>query len=251
MGPHNLPFKVVIPSHGRPAKILNNPLYPVAHVVVRDYDVRDQYLGAAARAGVAHGEFHVTGRLANIAEIRQWILDNLFDDGDPFIFVSDDDLEYVRPTMAWRHKRMTNLDDILTIIQESYNAALDAGAGLFGYSNTGAPNRRLVSTPFSLRTYLMGQVGILDHSLHYDTRLFLMEDVDISVLSLAKSRIVWNDRRYYWHCGKQWSEGGISANRTTERLYESRDLINAKYGDGTVRTLENKARNPYRFTLNV
>jgi len=251
MGPENLPFKIVIPSHGRPQQITKNPLYPLAHVVVRDEVVVDSYREAARKAGVTPGPFHVTGQLPNISSIRQWILDNLYDEDEPFIFVSDDDLLYFRPMMVWRTVKVADPEDILAIIQSGYNAAVDAGAGIFGFSNNGSPMRRNAKDPWFFRTYLMGQVGIIDRSLYYDPRLYLMEDVDFALLSIARSKIVWSDARWYCHSAAQWSKGGMSASRTTERMAESRDIINRKYGPGTIRTLNNPARNPYRFTMNI
>ena len=251
MTPDDLPFKIVIPSHGRPQQILKNPLYPLAHVVVRDEATADAYRATADKAGVTPGPFHVTGPLPNISSIRQWILDNLWDADEPFIFTTDDDLVYVRPTMVWRTERITDAADILAIIQEGYNSAVDAGAGLFGWSNNGSPQRRNAKDPWFFRTYVMGQVGIIDRELRYDPRLYLMEDIDFSLLSMTRSKIIWNDNRWYWYCGPQWSKGGMSASRTTDRLVESRDIMNRKYGAGTIKTLKNKARNPYRFTMNV
>ena len=251
MGPGDIPFKIVIPSHGRPQQIAKNPLYPLANVVVRDESVEAAYREAAEKAGVTPGPFHITGRLPNISSIRQWILDNLYDDDEPFIFVTDDDFAYVRPMMAWRTVRITDVEDILAIIQEGYNSAMDAGAGIFGWSNNGSPQRRNAKDPWFFRTYIMGQIGIIDRDLYYDPRLYLMEDVDFSLLSIARNKIVWNDARWYWYCGPQWSKGGMSASRTTDRLVESRDIMNRKYGPGTIRTLKNKAKNPYRFTMNI
>ena len=170
MTPDDLPFKIVIPSHGRPEQILKNPLYPVAHTVVRNEASRDAYFAAADKAGLQPGPFHVCGDYANLAAKRNWINRSTCGTPDePFIFVTDDDLLYVRPTMVWRASRIT--DDWRHPCHHPGMATTrpqDAGCGIFGWSNAGGPNRRVVYLPVVLRTYIMGQIGIIDRELRYD-----------------------------------------------------------------------------------
>ena len=231
----DLPFKVVVPSHHRPEAILKNPLYPYSHIVVNDAEQVDQYREAAAKANVVPGNFHVCGELPSIAAVRNFMLQEVWDSAnEPFFVQMDDDFLAMLPMMHWRTSFVSDPRDVLVIFWETYIAASDAGAHVFGYAHKPDPKTRNPSNPVGLRGWIRALTGISDPSLRYDDQLYLMEDLDICLQSQAKDRIIWQDLRWAPVLGANWAKGGIAHTRTEARRLECYNRINRKWGAGTV-----------------
>ena len=245
----DLPFKIAIPSRNRALEILHNPLYGIAHVVVPDEDHVDEYRRAASHANITPGKFHVCGEHPSIAAKRDYILKEIWDPSEPFVFQVDDDFRAMRPTMHWRTVLVTNPEDIAAIFWETYISSSDAGSHVFGFAHKPDPKIRHAPTPVGLRGWVRGAVGISDRSLHYDDQLYLMEDLDICLASQAKDRIIWQDHRWVPHFGPSWAKGGIAHSRTEERRQQCYDRINQKYGPGTVKSRAGKSANLFSLRI--
>ena len=112
------------------------------------------------------------------------------------------------------------------------------------------PSYRNCDTPIVLRRWVQGVVGICDRDLHYDTRLFQSEDVDICLLSLKDKRILWKDHRFDVKRTPHRIAGGIQKTRTTQTAALSDEIVNKKWGDGTVK-VEQALDGGYRMTVNI
>ena len=256
MSETSLPYKIVIPSHQRPELIAKNPLLPYAHVVVRDPAVQLEYEKAIQAAGVKppiamHNMQTPNGTIPSLGSIRQWCLDHLFEAEDLFILFCDDDFLAFWPVMRWRHMEHRDAHTILAVIESTFNAAHDAGAGLFAWANSRDPRKRRANVPFSLRACGMGVFGIIDHTLSFDGRLYMMEDVDMSLLAMVKHRFNWLDSRWYAECGPSWAEGGASEARLDSLRREAYVILQRKYGHGIIKPMKTKTNAPYRFYLSL
>ena len=107
------------------------------------------------------------------------------------------------------------------------------------------------SYPWFLRGMVASVFGVIDHSLSFDARFGMMEDVDITLLSLVKNRINWGDSRWFADVGKPWAKGGISESRLDSVRLKAYGLINQKYGSGVVKPMKTKKASPYRFSIMV
>ena len=229
----DFPFKIAIPSRARGELILENPLLSIAHVVVDNQREYDSYVNA----GVPEERLvSMRGECRNISQVRQWILDNLWSEDEPFIMQVDDDFVGMIPMMKWKAEVISNPADVAAIFWESYISASDIGAGVFGYCFTANPRTRASWIPVWLRSWVKDVTGVIDRSLKYDPSLFLAEDIDLCLQAQLRphQRILWKDDRFAPHVGKSWNYGGIAATRTEERRHDSYAMINKKYGRNTI-----------------
>ena len=228
--PAGLPFRVAIPSHNRPPILLRNPLLPIADVVVNDEPQRQLYQDAFDRAGIQPRRLHALGyKPKSIGALRRWMAENVPDPADPFLLQSDDDLTAFVPLMRFTTDPITNLRDLVGIIWETYIAAADAGAGLFGWAHVANPGRRSVAKPWNLRCWIDSVFGQIDREIKFDPRFYQMEDIDLSLEHMKRHRIVWRDDRFTTRT-LFWTQGGISITRTEERVREAPQMINDKHG---------------------
>ena len=140
---------------------------------------------------------------------------------------------------------MSDPDYCLSVIESTFNAAHDAGAGLFAWSNSPPPHMRSSAYPWALRGFVAGVFGVVDHSLVFDSRLGMMEDVDITLLSLVKNRFNWIDNRWLADCGKPWTEGGMSEGRLDSVIRDAYALLQRKYGSGVVKPMKTEKNSPF------
>ena len=84
-----------------------------------------------------------------------------------------------------------------------------------------------------------------------ESRLGMMEDIDITLLSLVKNRFDWIDHRWLADCGEPWSEGGNSEGRLDSVRRDAYALLQRKYGSGVVKPMKTVKNSPYRFFMSV
>ena len=88
-------IKIYAPSYGRPEKAKTQIIYPFIKLVVCEIQVEEY---------IKNGNNIVVwpdSAKGNLCRVRNWILDNLFDDNDCIIIV-DDDCSYIG---YWNNKK--------------------------------------------------------------------------------------------------------------------------------------------------
>ena len=230
-----LPFKIAIPSRGRANVISKNPLWQAAHVVIDNEEERDAY----CKAGVPDSNLVICDPYLTVSAKRQWILDNLWDDSEPFIMQVDDDFIGFWPKMRWRRQMITAPDDLIAAFWESYISAADLGTGMFGYGRQRFWSRIIYSNePVRLRYWIACVTGIIDRTLRYDPELYMVEDVDISFASLARSRVTWLDNRFVIQNLPDKSPGGMTNTRTKDRFDLDTETVQKRWGIKNFRRVE-------------
>ena len=238
-------FKVIIPSKGRSAIIAKHPLLKYALVACPESQA-DAYREEGANVVPRPDS------LVGLYAARQWILDTLWDESEPFIFLLDDDLIHLDYLFTRHPTISTDPDYMMAVIAAAAQPAIDSGAGLFGFSHTNRPQERKCNVPFRLRAWLNGSgLGIIDRSLSFDKVLRVRGDIDISLQNLAQNRIVWQDVRWCFVSSRWDTPGGVTAVRTTEVQAEALEYLQTKWGSGIVTATPNSRKTGEGVKLHI
>ena len=215
----------------RPDTTSKHPLLPLAHVVVPQAQAQEYREKApSALEVVAHPD-----TVLGIAPKRQWILENLFEASEDFVFMSDDDVAGASFLMTRHWKLETRPDHLRSIIEGTARVAMDAGIGVFGYAHNINPRDRTSYNPFHLRGWVSGAaMGILDRDLVYDTRITGKDDVQISLESIAKHRFLIQDLRYHWQAAHWNLPGGLTKRRTSATEEADMRFLADRFGSDIV-----------------
>jgi hypothetical protein len=227
-------FKCVIPSLGRPVDIQEHPLLEHCHVVV----VADQ-LAEYERGNRKPLAYHALPEgTEGLAATRNFILDELWDKDEDFVWMIDDDLQYMVYMLNRSPRTFLDPNYMLAVVDHVGTAAMDAGTGLFGFNLQKKPVERIPSRPIGLRGWLSANaMGVIDRSLRFDPRFLVKGDIDISLQCLLRHRFLWKDLRWHFHSQARVNRGGLVKSRTTDREQEAQDLINQKWGANTLKRI--------------
>lgn len=219
-------IKVVILSRGRSETIgaQTLALMPYATVTVEESEV-DDYAKVMPRAQILpHPVFDT------MADLRNWLNDTV--DAEMLIHVHDD-LVGVRCLVGWRARRYRDPNVIEQLLERTAVCARDVGCGLFGFGNHagGTPYYNKMK-PFRLNGCVRNVIGFVrGHGLRWDPAMMGHFDVDLSLQSLAKHRIVWRDERWTFDDAPLGSTaGGFSGVRTQAGLDKGRENMLERWG---------------------
>lgn len=226
---HNesLDLKVVIPSKGRSQTILEESLvlFPEALVTVDEAEVDDYLKVLPESQVVAH-----PGRkeLPNLASIHNWIHEHIEAES---IVTADDDMLSVTCLVGWRPRRYRDPVVVRQLLESSAICARDAGCGMFGYNLSPSPKFFKPDTPFRLNVGI-GQVHgyIRGHGLRWDQQLQFFGDMDVTLSSLIKHRIIWSDQRWLFVGRRLTNAGGLSGQRSMEAYAAAQARVDEKWG---------------------
>lgn len=193
---------------------------------------------------------HVVGLPAK----RQWILDNFGD-----VFMLDDDLKEMRAVhreagVAQKVDRQT----AKAIIQQTSDAARQAGVHLFGFNQSCIPTAYSGFKPISLSGFLIeGWIGFLKGGkLFYPRDLKLCGDFWISCLNAYYHRKIWRDNRFSFMALDTFkNQGGQSEFRNMEAEREAYEYLIRHFGSEVVQLKRNthlaKRKHQYQKSLNL
>lgn len=216
-------MKIVIPSRRRSKTIVRETLALVPHAyVIVDETERDDYHGLTKK-----NRLWTHPSLPNFPHIANHVLDE--HPGEPIVLLGDDHTNVV--SMVGWSARKINRRDIDRLLYNAANCAHDAGAKLFGFGRNANPITFEPMRPYRLAQWVTSPIGFLPgHELRYDERLPLMGDVDISLQSLLKHRIVWFDGRFCFVGKALNNAGGTAHQRSAAAFARERELLKEKWG---------------------
>lgn len=210
--------KVII-SRGRAKTITTHHLIPECTIVVPASEVEDYEV---------HGKkvVAIPDSIIGIAKVRNWVLDNI---PDKILYMIDDDLRSVSCISGVR-KYDINRADIVPILDNTAQCAIDIGANLFGFEIIRDPRQYDVCEPFNLVAWIAGCIGIRGRDIRFDERLrHRGEDLDFSLQHLLKNRYIWRDSRYAFTFKMNDNAGGNSLFRTEEGIALDDMLLKEKW----------------------
>lgn len=220
--------QVVVPSRGRSHRIGEETLalFPEAMVSVDESEMDDYRQTVPDAQLLPH-----PGRaeLKNLSAIRNWIIDNA-PAADALLMVDDDILGF-RAVVGWRVRTTRDPATIAAVVESTAVCARDAGAKLFGFSQLRNPSFFRPFRPIRLNSWVGGIFGLVEgHGLRFDLELPLHDDVDLSLQSLMKHRIVWADLRWCFLTQVANNVGGLANERHSKEYDRQHQRLLQKWG---------------------
>lgn len=202
-------MKIVIPSKSRADSIGSHALalFPEAIVCV-DENEADAYKPVTAN-------LLVHPPLPTLASIRNWILDNV---DDEIVVQVDDDLRRVFSMVGYRLRAYKKPDEAMQIVENAAEIAKTIGSRLFGFGQSADVKAFKPQDPIRFNGWIGSLVGVVGRDVRWDSALTLRGDIDASLKTLLKHRIIYQDTRFYFETGKRFlNKGGNAVHRSAER----------------------------------
>lgn len=224
-------LRVVIPSRQRAQLLVENALrlFPYATVTVAESEL-DEYRAVLPADLLAEGRLvphpdSVTG----IAPIRQWCLDNF--DEEALVF-ADDDTYRVQSLVGIVPVPITDVGDILQILENTATVAAGVGAPVFGFDQSFDVRKFSPFKPFSFNAWSGGVIGMVGRSIRYDPGLRLRADIDYCLQALLspQHRVTFQDSRFSFMHRRFGVTGGNAINRSEERNRQEIAYLERKWG---------------------
>ncbi len=167
--------KFYAPSYKRSEKSITQINYPFVKLVVKE-DEADQYRENGNDIVVCPNEAQ-----GNLCRVRNWILDNLFDDADCLVLVDDD----CRMIGRWENQKNIkfNPEELEEFCEINAQLCQDLGFKFWGLNCVTDKGAYREYTPFGFTQYIGGpfQAHLKGSEIRYDLNLPLKEDYDITL----------------------------------------------------------------------
>ena len=228
--------KIYAPSYRRPQKSITQTLYPSVKLVVKESEA-DEYLENDNDIIVCPDSAQ-----GNVSRIRNWILDNLYDDADCVVIIDDDSHGIGR----WMNQKKYIFND------DQLNNFMSKSAYLcdqFGFKHWGVnciPDGRAYReyTPFSFVKYIGSPFSghLKDSAIRYDEDLPLKEDYDITSQHVYKYGGALRINYAHYEVKQAEQEGGCATYRNLEKEREQFFLLQKKWGKDIIRRDKKSSR---------
>lgn len=226
--------KFYAPSYKRPEKSITQKNYPFIKLVVRESDA-EEYLKNGNDIVVCPDSAQ-----GNVSRVKNWMLDNLFDEDTDCIIFMDDDCSGI---FRWeKHKKIKLLSDELLEFGE-LGAILcdDWGFKMWGLNAVSDKRNWREGCPFMTLSF----VGSPFHGhmkgteIRYDEELSLKEDYDITLQHIMKYK---GALRINWMCydvkqgiSGSGQSGGCASYRNNTKEGEQFKRLQQKWGSKVIR----------------
>lgn len=215
--------QIVIPSHLRPDRVLSYVI-PNSIICVPESQFSEYALNYDKDRIVTHPD-----SIIGIAAKRNWIIERY-----PNVFMIDDDFPGLQTVYEEKNRKLTP-EESYEVIQATARVAKDAGAYMFGFSESGNPLHYSPMNPFALSKCPLYGIGILEGSeLFIPDELSLSEDIFLGLLNIYKHRFAWIDQRFTYDFSKNAKYGGVSSYRTREKELEQVAMLQQYFGSDIV-----------------
>lgn len=171
----------------------------------------------------------IPDEIIGLGAVRNWVLENFNRD---IIIMFDDDIKHLINLTRLSPIKITDVETIDQIIQNTVINAIDAECKLFGFSQKGDVRKYRSNEPFQLKTWVGGVVGISRsrNNLQFTVVNKGKVDVDYTLQHLLKFRKVWVDERFCFYQDRDCNIGGSSQFRNSETMKKEMQYLKDKWG---------------------
>lgn len=169
--------------------------------------------------------------LGGLNQIISWMMENC--KADCMIYC-DDDLQGLRPTLT-RPALVTDPDVIRDVIENQVVCCHDLQLGVFCWIRS--QNKLLLEPeyfPYRLVMPIQGCWGVMNTARRrlFDPGMNGRGDVDFTLETLVRDRVILTDCRWYWDFGRvSAGKGGNAGMLTTDELDTAQRDIETKWGN--------------------
>lgn len=236
--------KFFSPSYKRPQKSITQKNYPDVKLVVKE-DEADEYLKNGNDILICPNEAQ-----GNVARIRNWILNNLYDDAD-CIVILDDDCSYIG--RYYEQNRYKFSMDELTEFSEVYSMLCnELGFKFWGLNTVFDKGAYREYTPFSFIQFIGGpfQAHLKESTIRYDEELPLKEDYDISLQHILKYKGCLRVNFAHYEVKQAEQVGGCAAYRNLDREKQQFFALQKKWGKDVIQR-DKKSKRSFDFNPKI
>lgn len=232
--------KFYSPSYKRPEKSITQINYPFVKLVVKE-DEADQYRKNGNDIVVCPNEAQ-----GNTGRIRNWILDNLFEDADCLVLM-DDDCKLVG---RWENQKnyKFNPEELEEFCEIQAMLCQDMGFKFWGLNTVTDKGAYREYTPFSTLQFIGGpfQAHLKDSEIRYDTNLPLKEDYDITLQHCLEYGGALRVNYAHYDVKQAEQTGGCATYRNLAREKEQFFALQRKWGKDIIKR-DNSSKKSFDF----
>jgi len=221
--------KFFAPSYKRPEKSITQIHYPDVKIVVRESEAEEYR---------ANGNDIVVcpdSAQGNLCRVRNWILDNLYDDADCIVII-DDDCSYIG---RWEEQSQIkfNMNDLQEFCENIANVTKEMGFHFWGLNCVTDKGAYREYTPFGTLQYIGGpfQAHLKSSEVRYDEELPLKEDYDITLQHIHKYKGCLRVNFAHYDVKQAEQEGGCSTYRNLKKEKQQFFALQNKWGKDVIK----------------
>jgi hypothetical protein len=228
--------KIFAPSYKRPEKSITQTTYPCVKIVVKESEA-DEYIKNGNDVVICPDSAQ-----GNLCRVRNWILDNCYDDADCIVLLDDD----CRGVGRWMNQNKIIFDEkqFIDFVSKSADLCDQFNFKFFGLNCIPDGRAYREYTPFSFVKYIGGpfQGHLKDSKIRYDENLPLKEDYDITLQHVYKHGGALRINYAHYEVKQAEQEGGCATYRNLEREREQFFLLQKKWGKDIIRRDKKSSR---------
>jgi len=221
--------KFFAPSYKRPEKSITQIHYPNVKLVVRESEAEEYR---------ANGNDIVVcpdSAQGNLCRVRNWILDNLYDDADCIVII-DDDCSYIG---RWEEQSQIkfNMNDLEEFSENIANITKEMGFHFWGLNCVTDKGAYREYTPFGTLQYIGGpfQAHLKSSEVRYDEELPLKEDYDITLQHIHKYKGCLRVNFAHYNVKQAEQEGGCATYRNLDKEKQQFFALQRKWGKDVIK----------------
>lgn len=232
--------KYYSPSYKRPQKSSTQKKYPDVILVVAESEAEDYR---------ANGNEVITVPDAvqgNISRVKNWMLDNLFEDADCLIFMDDDASSVACFQNQQRHT--FEMQELTEACKQWAILCQQWGFHYWGLNCVPDKQSYRESNPFTTLQFIGGpfQAFLKTNTLRYDEALPLKEDYDMTLQQIHKHGGCLRINYAHFWVKQAEQAGGCAAYRSLDRERQQFFALQRKWGKDVI-TRDKKSKRSFDF----
>ena len=223
-------IKIFAPSYKRPEKSITQITYPFVKLVVRESEA-DKYRKNGNDIVVCPDSAQ-----GNISRVRNWILDNLFDDKTDCIIIVDDDCKAIS---RWQNQDNTKFseNELIDFCEKTSVVCDELNFKLWGLNTVTDKGAYREYTPFSFIQFIgcPFHAHIKGTELRYDEDLPLKEDYDFTLQNIKKFGGCLRVNFANYDVKQSEQEGGCANMRSLKKEKQQFYALQKKWGKDIIK----------------
>ena len=223
-------IKIFAPSYKRSEKSITQITYPFVKLVVREREA-DEYIKNGNDIIVCPDSAQ-----GNISRVRNWILDNLFDDETDCIIIVDDDCKAIS---RWQNQDNTKFseNELIDFCEKTSVVCDELNFKLWGLNTVTDKGAYREYTPFSFIQFIgcPFHAHIKGTELRYDEDLPLKEDYDFTLQNIKKFGGCLRVNFANYDVKQSEQEGGCANMRSLKKEKQQFYALQKKWGKDIIK----------------